>query len=228
MFPETPVDILLEADQLSKNFKLGKRVIPILHSVNLLVEQGEFIAIMGTSGSGKSTLLHILGGLDRPDHGTFFFNGRNMLTLTDTQRSWIRAHWLGFVFQTFDLLSELNVVDNVALPFLYNTVSPEKRDAQVHEAIEQVGLTHRKDHRPMELSGGEMQRVAIARALAVKPKVILADEPTGNLDSKSSLEILHLFRELHRTGTTIIMVTHDDTVASFSDRILTMEDGVLN
>jgi len=151
-----------------------------------------------------------------------------MLTLTDPERSWIRANWLGFVFQTFDLLPELDVVDNISLPFLYNNTDPELRDHQVIEAVEKVGLAHRKTHRPMELSGGEMQRVAIARALAVNPKLILADEPTGNLDSKNSIDILHLFQELHQAGTTIVMVTHDEKVAAFSERTLNMEDGYLS
>ncbi len=219
--------MLLEIKGLSKNYLLGKKVIPILRGVDLSVEDGEFVAIMGTSGSGKSTLLHILGGLDTPDQGTYSFNRKNMLTMSDTERSWIRAHWLGFVFQTFDLLPELNVVENISLPFLYNTTDHTQRDRQVSEAVEQVGLVHRKTHRPMELSGGEMQRVAIARALVVQPKLILADEPTGNLDSKSSLDILDLFQELHSTGTAIIMVTHDREVAARSGRILKMEDGCL-
>lgn len=219
--------MLLEAKKLSKNYMLGQEHISILQGVNLCVAEGEFISIMGTSGSGKSTLLHILGGLDRPDQGTYSFNGRNMLALSDTDRSWIRAHWIGFVFQTFDLLPELDVVENVSLPFLYNKAASEMRDSQVRLAIDRVGLSHRKKHRPQELSGGEMQRVAIARALAVNPKLILADEPTGNLDSRSSLEILSLFKELHQNGTTIIMVTHDDKVAGFSERKLEMIDGYL-
>ena len=219
--------MLLEAKQLDKTYMLGQKHISILDSVNLSVQEGEFIAIMGTSGSGKSTLLHILGGLDTPDKGAYFFNGRNMLALSDVDRSWIRAHWIGFVFQTFDLLPELDVFENISLPFLYNKMSPELRDISVKTAIEQVGLRHRVKHRPHELSGGEMQRVAIARALAVNPKLILADEPTGNLDSANSLEILSLFKELHQNGTTIIMVTHDDKVAAFSERKLEMIDGYL-
>jgi putative ABC transport system ATP-binding protein len=220
--------MLLEAKSLCKSYQLGNRVIPILHGVDLSVATGEFISIMGTSGSGKSTLLHILGGLDRPDQGTYVFNQKNMLAMADKERSWIRAHWLGFVFQTFDLLPELDVVDNISLPFLYNTTDPEQRDLLINEAVEKVGLGHRKSHRPAELSGGEMQRVAIARALAVQPDLILADEPTGNLDSGNSLDVLDLFKELHREGTAIIMVTHDKDVAARSDRILTMKDGALS
>lgn len=219
--------MLLEVKNLYKSYQLGQNNISILQGVDLSVAEGEFISIMGTSGSGKSTLLHILGGLDTPDRGAYTFNTKDMLSLSDTERSWIRAHWLGFVFQTFDLLPELDVVENVSLPFLYNKVAPEQRALQVEKAIEKVGLTHRQTHRPVELSGGEMQRVAIARALAVQPKLILADEPTGNLDSKSSQRILNLFRELHMAGTTIVMVTHDEKVAAISERTLHMTDGCL-
>ncbi len=219
--------MLLDVKSVHKSYQLGKNEILILQGVDLAVTEGEFISIMGTSGSGKSTFLHILGGLDTPDSGSYSFNKKDMLTLSDTERSWIRAHWLGFVFQTFDLLSELTVVENVNLPFLYNTTELHQKNVQVEKAIEKVGLTHRKMHRPLELSGGEMQRVAIARALAVQPKLILADEPTGNLDSKSSDHILSLFQDLHLSGTTIIMVTHDPKVAAISERTLHMTDGFL-
>ncbi len=219
--------MLLDVKSVHKSYQLGKNEISILQGVDLTVTEGEFLSIMGTSGSGKSTFLHILGGLDTPDSGSYTFNKKDMLTLSDTERSWIRAHWLGFVFQTFDLLSELTVVENVNLPFLYNTTELHQKNMQVEKAIEKVGLTHRKMHRPLELSGGEMQRVAIARALAVQPKLILADEPTGNLDSKSSDHILSLFQDLHISGTTIIMVTHDPKVAAISERTLHMTDGFL-
>lgn len=219
--------MLVEAEQITKSHLLGNNTIRILRGVNLSVAEGEFVSIMGTSGSGKSTLLYILGGLDTPDQGNYFFNGKNMLTLSDHDRSWVRAHWLGFVFQTFDLLPELNVVENISLPFLYNKTDSELKDYQVMEAVEKVGLDHRREHRPTELSGGEMQRVAIARALAIRPKLILADEPTGNLDTENSLDILGLFSELHKNGTTIIMVTHDENVAAFSERTMHMADGYL-
>ncbi len=219
--------MLLEVKNLYKSYQLGQNKISILQGVDLSVAEGEFISIMGTSGSGKSTLLHILGGLDTPDKGVYTFSTKNMLSLSDTERSWIRAHWIGFVFQTFDLLPELDVVGNVSLPFLYNRADSEQSVEQVERAIEKVGLTHRRLHRPLELSGGEMQRVAIARALAVQPKLILADEPTGNLDSKNSQIILNLFQELHLAGTTIIMVTHDEKVAAISERTLHMNDGWL-
>jgi len=220
--------MLLEAKGLSRSYLLGQTTIPILRGVDISVAEGEFISIMGTSGSGKSTLLHILGGLDTPDHGTYIFNGKDMLSMSDLERSWIRAHWIGFVFQTFDLLPELNVVENISLPFLYNKTAPDLKNHQIKNAMERVGLMHRQMHRPQELSGGEMQRVAIARALAVNPKLILADEPTGNLDSRNSLDILNLFRDLNESGATVIMVTHDEKVAAFSERTLEMADGCLS
>ncbi len=219
--------MLLEAKKICKSYQLGKRMIPVLRDVDLAVAEGEFAAIMGTSGTGKSTLLHILGGLDRPDQGAYQFYHKDMLAMDDKERSWVRAHWIGFVFQTFDLLPELDVVGNISLPFLYNSIEFERRERLVNEAVDKVGLSHRKSHRPMELSGGEMQRAAVARALAVQPKLILADEPTGNLDNKSSCDILALFQEVHSQGTAIIMVTHDKNVAARSERILTLEDGCL-
>jgi ABC-type lipoprotein export system ATPase subunit len=186
--------MLLQARKIRKSYMLGGGEIEVVRGIDLDVSAGDFVTIMGTSGSGKSTLLHILGGLARPDSGSYLFGDRDMLTLSDDELSWIRAHWVGFVFQTFDLLPELDVRDNVALPFLYHHALPPDREGRVDEAIERVGLGHRKGHRPMELSGGEMQRVAIARALVIAPKLILADEPTGNLDTRNSNEILDLFQ----------------------------------
>lgn len=220
--------MLLQASKIRKNYRLGGGEIEVVRGVDLAVAAGDFVTIMGTSGSGKSTLLHILGGLARPDSGAYRLGDRDMLALSDDELSWIRAHWVGFVFQTFDLLAELDVRDNVALPFLYHHALPPDRDRRVDAAIDRVGLGHRQRHRPMELSGGEMQRVAIARALVIAPKLILADEPTGNLDSRNSTEILGLFRELNDAGTTIVMVTHDHQVAAYSKKILTMEDGLLS
>ena len=220
--------MLVELQRLTKNYSLGQREISVLQGVDLMVAKGEFVSITGTSGSGKSTLLHILGGLDSPDSGSYQFNQKDMLGLSDDDRSWIRANWLGFVFQTFDLLPELDVVENVSLPFLYNRLDNREKNRQVNEAIAKVGLSHRARHRPLELSGGEMQRVAIARALAVQPKMILADEPTGNLDSKNSERILGLFQDLNASGTTIVLVTHDEKVAEASGRRLQMIDGILH
>lgn len=219
--------MLLYAQRLCKSFTLGEETLSVIEDMSLFVDRGEFVAIMGTSGSGKSTLMHIFGGLAQPDSGSYFLNGRNMLSLDDIGQSWVRANWIGFIFQTFHLLPELNVVGNVSLPFLYKTLDRETRDKRIGDAIEHVGLTHRKKHKPAELSGGEMQRVAIARALVVDPLLILADEPTGNLDAKNSGEILKIFRELNKAGSTIIMVTHDPQVAAVAQRTLQMKDGIL-
>ena len=219
--------MLLQVGDVRKRYSLGGEMIEVLRGVDLTVYQGDFLSIMGTSGSGKSTLLHVLGGLTKPDSGRFMFADRDMLSLSDNELSWIRAHWVGFVFQTFDLLSDLDVLDNVSLPFLYNRQNRRDIEQKVNEAVERVGLGHRKKHRPSELSGGEMQRVAIARALAISPKLILADEPTGNLDTRNSQEILKLFTELNEMGATIVMVTHDPQVAAVSGKILNMRDGVL-
>ncbi len=221
------MESLLTIHDLHKSFILGDEKISVINGISLEVSQGDFVAVMGTSGSGKSTLMHILGGLIRPDFGKHTMQGKNMLTLDDTERSWVRAHWIGFVFQTFHLLPELNVVENVGLPFLYNHADARTREDRIADAIRRVGLTHRINHRPSELSGGEMQRVAIARALVVDPLLILADEPTGNLDSKNSREILSLFSELNDGGVTIIMVTHDSQVAAIAKQTLHMKDGLL-
>lgn len=219
--------MLLSAERLSKSYILGEETLCVVNGLSLFVTRGEFVAIMGTSGSGKSTLMHIFGGLTQPESGSYSLNGRNMLTLNDTEQSWVRANWIGFVFQTFNLLPELNVVGNISLPFLYKKLDRKTRDKKVSNAIERVGLAHRKKHRPAELSGGEMQRVAIARALVIDPLLILADEPTGNLDARSSGEILRIFHELNTAGSTIIMVTHDPQVAALSQRKLQMKDGLL-
>jgi ABC-type lipoprotein export system ATPase subunit len=219
--------MLLQVSGIRKSYRLGGEDIEVLRDVGLTVRSGDFLSIMGTSGSGKSTLLHVLGGLTKPDAGAYMFSERDMLALSDNELSWIRAHWIGFVFQTFDLLSDLDVLDNVSLPFLYNPLDRNDVQRKVNEAVERVGLGHRKKHRPSELSGGEMQRVAIARALAISPKLILADEPTGNLDSRNSSDILELFKELNDLGTTIVMVTHDSQVAAVSRKIMKMKDGIL-
>lgn len=219
--------MLLSAHGLSKSFILGEETLDVISSLSIFVARGEFVAIMGTSGSGKSTLMHILGGLSLPDSGSYSLNGRNMISLNDTEQSWVRANWIGFVFQTFNLLPELNVVDNVSLPFLYKKLDKKSREKKVSNAIERVGLGHRKRHRPAELSGGEMQRVAIARALVIEPLLILADEPTGNLDTKNSDEVLRIFHELNTAGSTIIMVTHDPQVAAVAQKKFQMSDGIL-
>ena len=219
--------MLVRAMALCKHYAIGEEIIKVAYGLDLEVEAGDFLSIMGTSGSGKSTLLHLLGSLAKPDSGQYHLNGRNMLTLEDKDRSWVRSNWIGFVFQTFNLLSEYDVWQNVSLPFLYTDIPEKIKNQRVEEAIVNVGMQHRMRHRPPELSGGEMQRVAIARALAIEPLLILADEPTGNLDQKNSEDILRLFLQLNANGATIIMVTHDRHVASFARHILYMRDGKL-
>lgn len=216
---------IVEAADIVKNYHKETTTIPVLRSVCLRMLKGEFLAVMGASGSGKSTLLNIIGCLDRPTSGSYLLDGVDVLKSSDDQLSRMRSRYLGFVFQTFNLISNLTVVENVELPFLYHTIHQEEIRERVHTAIEQVGLSNRINHRPAELSGGEMQRVAIARALAIEPKLILADEPTGNLDSLNSREIMLLLKRLHNQGGTIILVTHDPQVASYADSCVTISDG---
>jgi putative ABC transport system ATP-binding protein len=216
---------IVEASEIVKNYQKETTTIPVLRNVCLRMVKGEFLAVMGASGSGKSTLLNIIGCLDRPTTGSYLLDGVDVLKSSDDQLSHMRSRYLGFVFQTFNLISNLTVVENVELPFLYHAINQNQISEQVHTAIEQVGLSNRINHRPAELSGGEMQRVAIARALAIQPKLILADEPTGNLDSVNSRDIMLLFKRLHNQGGTIILVTHDPQVASFADSCVTISDG---
>jgi putative ABC transport system ATP-binding protein len=217
--------LIIEASEIVKNYHKETTTIPVLRNVSLRMVKGEFLAVMGASGSGKSTLLNIIGCLDRPTTGSYLLDGVDVLKSSDDQLSRMRSRYLGFVFQTFNLISNLTVVENVQLPFLYQTINQEEIHERVHTAIEQVGLSNRINHRPDELSGGEMQRVAIARALAIEPKLILADEPTGNLDSINSREIMLLLKRLHNQGGTIILVTHDPQVASYADSCVTISDG---
>jgi len=223
----SPPAALLYAEQIVKSYRIGDETIRVANGVDLTVTSGDFVAIMGTSGSGKSTLLHIFGTLARPDSGKYLLNGIDALALNDQQQSQLRAESLGFVFQIFYLLPELTVWENIALPFQYRRLESQLQQERITAAIERVRLPHRRNHRPAELSGGEMQRVAIARALVVNPLLILADEPTGNLDDKSTRDILDLFLELNASGTTFIMVTHDRQVASVAQRTLQMREGKL-
>jgi len=218
---------LIEAARINKEFRIGSSLIHALKDVDIHIGKGDSVAIMGPSGSGKSTLLHILGCLERPSSGTYILDGKDVFKSSDRQLSDFRANHIGFVFQTFNLLSQLTVLENVELPFLYSSGNNGETRARVTRAIEQVGLINRLDHRPAELSGGEMQRVAIARAMAIEPTLILADEPTGNLDSRTSAEILELFRRVHDDGATILMVTHDEEVAARCQRVMTLKDGKL-
>ncbi len=218
-------DYLIDAFGLSRKYHIGSRTIPVLSDIDFPVKKGEFVTVMGPSGSGKSTLLHILGCLDRPSDGTYRFDGLDVLAASDRELSHIRASYIGFVFQTFNLIPSLSVYENVELPFLYSFVSTDDAEKHIVDAIGQVGLKDRMNHRPAELSGGEMQRVAIARALSISPKLILADEPTGNLDSETGKEILALFENLHSQGATIVMVTHDPSVADRAQRCVHIVDG---
>lgn len=216
---------LAELTGITKEYPLGPQPLVILGDIEIAIENGEFIAVTGPSGSGKTTLLNILGCLERPTMGNYKFEGREMLFASDHSLSRLRAVSFGFVFQTFNLVPSLTLFENVALPFLYSRTSSRSARRMVLDAIEQVGLSDRLHHRPAELSGGEMQRAAIARAIAIKPKMILADEPTGNLDSSTGHMILEIFQQLNHRGTTIVMVTHDSEVAAFAQRTIYMRDG---
>ena len=217
---------MIKLSGIVKEYHIAGDAIPVLRGIDLSVGRGDFLSIMGPSGSGKSSLLYILGCLDRPVRGTYLLDGVDVCHASDEERSRLRANQIGFVFQTFNLIPSLSLFENVELPFLYadgDDGRPVKE--RVMAVIEQVGLGDRIKHRPSELSGGEMQRTAIARAAVMNPKLILADEPTGNLDSETGRRILELFHEFHAKGTTIIMVTHDRAVASHADTRITLKDG---
>ncbi len=210
---------------ITKTFGVEGVEVRALQGIQLTVEEGDFLSIMGPSGSGKSTLMYILGCLDRPTTGEYTLQGRNVAHLSDDDLAQVRNETIGFVFQVFNLLPRTNCIRNVELPLIYSHTPPEERHQIAHTLLERVGLAHRMKHNPSELSGGERQRVAIARALVNNPKILLADEPTGNLDSSTAKEILEIFEELHREGRTIILVTHESYVARYSDRILSLRDG---
>lgn len=218
-------DHIVEAQKVKKIYDLGSAKVEALRGVDIVVQPQEFVGIMGPSGSGKSTLMYILGCLERPTEGTYLLSGQDTSFFSDHELSGIRATRVGFIFQTFNLIPQYTVEENVAMPFLYREEAETEVAIRVERAIERVGLSARRNHRPSELSGGEMQRAAIARALVVEPLLILADEPTGNLDSKTSDGILLALGELNRQGTTIILVTHDEKVASHCRRIVHLHDG---
>lgn len=196
-----------------------------LREVNMVIKEGEFVAIMGPSGCGKTTLLNILGLLDNPTGGSFFFKGQDVSSMKENERTELRKGVIGFVFQSFNLIDELNVYENIELPLLYMEVSTKERKKRVEDVMERLSISHRRKHLPSQLSGGQQQRVAIARAIVANPKIILADEPTGNLDSKNSNEVMDMLQHLHKQGTTIIMVTHSLHDASYADRIINLYDG---
>jgi putative ABC transport system ATP-binding protein len=219
---------LIEIIDLHKNYQTGEVVTPVLKGINLEIQEGEFLAIMGHSGAGKSTLMNILGFLDQPTEGQYKFEDINTEQLNDDQLAEIRNQKLGFVFQMFNLLARVSAMGNVKLPLLYSGVPEKDQNERAQKALAQVGLSHRLHNHPNQLSGGEQQRVAIARALINKPKLILADEPTGNLDSKSSYEIMDIFCQLHRKERhTIIMITHEPDIAEFAERLIMLDDGIV-
>jgi putative ABC transport system ATP-binding protein len=217
--------MLIQVSGLQKTYHIGLTEVHALRGVDLDIAHGEFVAIMGASGSGKSTLLHLLGCLDRPSQGWYRLDGRAVESLSDSELSQLRNEQIGFVFQAFNLIPQHNVLENVELPLIYQGVVRTTRRERSLDLLHQVGLGNKLRHRPTELSGGEKQRVAIARALVVEPLLLLADEPTGNLDSQTGAEIMKLFTDLNHRGTTIIMVTHSGDVASHTNRVIAMRDG---
>lgn len=216
---------IIEVKELVKTYQVGQGVVTALNGVDLKIYKGDSLAIMGPSGSGKSTLMHLLGCLDSPTSGSYFLNEEDVSQLSDKMLASIRAKKIGFVFQSFNLIPQLNVLENVEIPFTYQHPKIENAKTRIKEALIKVGLGHRLNHHPSELSGGEMQRVAIARALAINPLLILADEPTGNLDSENGKGVLNLFKELHEQEVTVVIVTHDPEVAKSCERLVRMKDG---
>jgi putative ABC transport system ATP-binding protein len=217
--------MLIEIQDAVRSYRMGDNEVTALAGVSLHIAQGEFVAIMGPSGSGKSTLMHILGCLDRPTRGRYLLDGTAVESLADLDMSRLRNRKVGFVFQSFNLIPQLTLAENVELPLVYSGLARELRRERAVRMLEAVGLEKRVDHKPTELSGGECQRAAIARALVNEPPLVLADEPTGNLDSRTGLEIMKILQRLHQAGGTIVMVTHDPEVAKWSERVVSMRDG---
>ena len=218
-------NILISTENLWKTYQLGGQEVNALCEATFTISQGEFVAIMGPSGSGKSTLMNILGCLDTPTKGNYYLRGKLVSTLDDNELAYIRNNEIGFVFQVFNLLARATAFHNVELPLIYKGTQKKVREEKTHKALEMVEMSDRMNHRPSELSGGERQRVAIARALVNEPSLLLADEPTGNLDSKTGLEIINLFRKIHSQGNTIIVVTHEREIAENAHRIIFLKDG---
>jgi len=218
---------IIEIQNLKKDYQLGTVIVPALQNINVSINKNEYVAIMGPSGSGKSTLMNILGCLDTPTEGNYFFEGINVSDLNDDELAKIRNQKIGFVFQTFNLLPRADALHNVELPLIYSGLPKKERRAKAKNALERVGLADRMDHRPSELSGGQRQRVAIARALVNNPSIIFADEPTGNLDTKTGEEIMEILEELYVLGNTIILVTHEQYIADHAKRIIRLRDGFI-
>ena len=218
---------IIETESIAKMYRMGGETVHALKSISIQVQRGEYVAFMGPSGSGKSTLMNIIGCLDTPTSGTYHLNDNDVSDLSENELATIRNKEIGFVFQTFNLLPRSSSLDNVALPLIYAGVGKAEREERALQVLTSVGLGDRYGHKPNELSGGQRQRVAIARALINNPSIILADEPTGNLDSKTSYDVMELFQELHDQGNTIIMVTHEDDIAHYAHRIVRLKDGLI-
>lgn len=218
---------VIKIQNITRDFYLGQEVVNVLKGIDLNIEKGEYVAFMGPSGSGKSTLMNLLGCLDTPTSGTYILNGKDVSKMSDNELAEIRNKEIGFVFQTFNLLPRTTALENVALPMVYAGASKSQRKERAEEVLKNVGLADRMDHKPNQLSGGQRQRVAVGRALVNNPSIILADEPTGNLDSKTSLEIMNLFDDIHRAGNTVILVTHEEEVAMHAHRIIRLRDGII-
>ena len=218
---------VIDIQGITKTYVNGKLSVPVLHGIDLQVNKGEFVSIMGPSGSGKSTFMNILGCLDRPTAGSYRLNGDEVATLSDDELAFVRNKQIGFVFQSFNLLTKLTALENVALPMIYAGMDKKSRNERAAALLSSVGLGDRMDHLPSELSGGQRQRVAIARALANNPAIIMADEPTGNLDSKSTIDVMNIFRGLYDEGRTIILVTHEPEIATYASRNVVLRDGLI-
>ncbi len=218
---------VIVTSNLWKTYEMGDQQVNALRGVNLRIRHNEYVAIMGPSGSGKSTLMNLIGCLDTPSQGRYWLNGHDVSELDDDELARIRNKEIGFVFQTFNLLARATALHNVELPLIYNGTASADRIVRAKEVLDQVGLSARMNHKPNELSGGQRQRVAVARALVNRPSIILADEPTGNLDSKTSVEIMGLFADLHNNGNTIVLVTHEPDIAEYAHRVVTIRDGVV-
>jgi putative ABC transport system ATP-binding protein len=216
---------IIRLEGITRQFRMGAEILKVLKGIDLSIQRNEYVALMGPSGSGKSTLMNLLGCLDTPSGGKYFLNGTEVSHLTDDELAEIRNKEIGFVFQTFNLLPRSTALENVALPLVYAGMRESERKARATEVLEQVGLSDRMSHKPNELSGGQRQRVAVARALVNRPSIILADEPTGNLDSKTSQEIMRLFGDIHKAGNTVILVTHEEDIAAHAHRVIRMLDG---
>ncbi len=218
---------IIETKEIAKRYKMGAEVVDALKTISITINKGEYVAFMGPSGSGKSTLMNIIGCLDTPTGGTYILNGKDVSDMTENELAEVRNKEIGFVFQTFNLLPRQSSLENVALPLIYAGYGKAERTQKAQKVLESVGLGDRSLHKPNELSGGQRQRVAVARALVNDPSILLADEPTGNLDTKTSYEIMELFAEIHEKGNTIIMVTHEEDIAQYAHRIIRLRDGLI-